>query len=681
LKIKINSLILFLITITLWSQNTIDNLVNQLKKTTEDTEKIEIFIKLGELQALNKPNNSIIYFNQAIQLSKKINDNYFIGKSYKALGNFYYEKSDYALALSNFKLAQIYFEKSNSLVELSGAYNNIGNVYLSQNLHSKSYENFLKALRIAEKESYLKGVSSAYNNIGLIYNERGDKKKAIDFYNKSLQIATQLNDKLGISAVNTNIGNIYTDEKKFHLANEYYLKSLKIDTELEDNYGMIICYNNIGEVYFKQGLYSKATEYYHLGIDLALDTGNKSMLAMLNLNEANLHLTQKDYQKATNFAYESLKYALTTNDLKAQSEVYDVLANISLAKQDYKNAYDFQKTKNSLLDSLANQDKYLKVKELDVLFESEEKSKEFQDLTKSHRENEIKISSQRLIIYGFIFLIVVTIMFSLILLKQNRDKVKLNSLLTLNNLKIEEKNNEIVEQHKNLQAANETKDRFFSIIGHDLKNPLNSIMGFSELLLQRIDKYEPEKIKKYLEIIRDSAQRSNELLENLLNWALTQGKSVEFTPERISLKNKIEEVFGLLKVQAERKNIKLQSNFGTNCEVLADKNMVYTILRNLISNAIKFSNSNSEINVLINPKNDFCEITVKDYGVGISEKDIDLLFDFNSRGQLDKKKNSGSGLGLILCKEFVERCGGTISVKSTLNEGSEFIFTLPTYKA
>lgn len=681
MKNKINSLVLFLFAITLWSQNSVDNLLSQLSNSKNDTDKIDVYIKLGELQSFSNPKSSIVYFNQALQLSKKIDNYYFTAKSYKAIGNFYFDKSDYDKALYNFKLAQIHYEKSGSMVELSGAYNNIGNVYLSQNLYSKAYEFFINALKIAEKSNYLKGVSSAYNNIGLIYEERGDDKKAIDFYNKSLQIATQLNDKQGVSAVNTNIGNIYAEENRFHLATEYYLKSLKIDTELDDKYGMIICYNNIGEVYFKQGLYSKALEYYDLGLELGHETGNKTMLAMLYLNKANLSLSSNDQEKATSLSLESLKYAKSTNELFAQSLVYDLLSKIALAKEEYKNAFEYQNTKNLLTDSLANQDKYLKLRELDILFESEERSQEIKNLSESNRENEIKISNQRLLIYGFIFLIFITVIFSFILLKQNREKIKLNTLLSLNNIKIEEKNKEIVAQHKDLQKVNETKDRFFSIIGHDLKNPLNSIIGFSELLHERIDQYDSEKIKKYLAIIHDTAQRSNELLENLLNWALTQGKSVTYNPEKISLKNKIEQVFGLLKAQAEKKNITLQSNFSMNCVVLADNNMLYTILRNLISNAIKFSNANSEINVLVIPKDEFCEITVQDKGVGISEKDIDLLFDFNSRGQLEKKKHSGSGLGLILCKEFIEKCGGTIYVKSKLNEGSEFIFTLPTFKA
>lgn len=665
----------------MWSQSAVDSLLHQLKEPQNDRAKIEIYLKLGDLKTIENPNSSVVYYNQAIQLSKSINDFYQIAKCYKALGNLYYNKSDYDHALSNYKLTQIYFEKSESPIELSSAINSIGNVYLSQGLYSNAYENFLKALKIAEKSNYLKGVASAYNNIGLIYNERGDDKKAIDFYNKSLQIFSKLDNKRGISSVNTNIGNIYTEEKKFNLANEYYFKSLKIDTETEDKYGMIICYNNIGEVYFKQGLLSKANEYYKLGVELGLETGNKSMLAMLYLNKANLYLAENDFDNAIRASLESLKYAELTNELKAQSNAYDVLSKISLAKHDYKNAYEYQKIKNSLSDSLANNDKYLKIKELDVLFESEERSKEIQNLSNSNRENEIKISNQQMLIYGFIFLMFITIMFSFILLKQNKEKVKLNSLLTLNNIKIEEKNKEIIEKHNDLQIANETKDRFFSIIGHDLKNPLNSIIGFSDLLQQKFDQYDPEKIKKYLEIIRDSAQRSNDLLENLLNWALTQGKSVEYKPEKISLKNKIEEVFGLLNVQAEKKNIKLQSNFSMNCEVMADSNMVYTILRNLISNAIKFSNPNSEINVIVNPVNAFCEVRIQDSGVGISEKDIDLLFDFKRRDKLEKKKNSGSGLGLILCKEFVEKCGGKISVKSKINEGSEFIFTLPSPKA
>lgn len=668
---------MFLTTVTLWSQNVTDSLLLQLKQTTSDTLKINLYIELGNNLSYEKPEKAIIYYNQSIQIAKKHKNPNFIGKSYKAIGSFFYEKSDYEEALSNFKLAQIYFEKASNQRESGRAYMNIGNVYLSQNIDSKAYEYFLKALRIAEKTNYLKGISAAYNNIGLIYKERNDALKAIDYYNKSLKIATQINDKVGISSTLTNIGNVYADEKKFNLAIDYYNKSLKIDTEQQDKFGMVICFNNIGEIYLEQGLYTKAKQYYENGIDLAQEIGNKSMLAMLYLNLSNLNLKELQLEEAYDNAMLSFKYAKLTNEIKAQAQVYELFSEISVAQNNYKKAYEFQKLFKKFNDSVSSSDRLMKIKELDVIFDAENKNKELQNLTDNNRQNEIQITNQKILIYSFIFLIFIVFLFTAILFKQNQDKVKMNALLSLKSVQIEDKNKEILEQHQNLEKLNDTKDKFFSIIGHDLKNPMNSIIGFSELLSDNYNKYDDEKRNKFINIIKESAHRSNELLENLLTWAQSQSNSIEFHPTKISLKKSIEEVFGLLNVQASKNDITLQSNFSVNCNVIADQNMLLTILRNLVANAIKFSNHNSMVSVIVTSHDKFCEITVKDSGDGIPENEIEYLFDLHNKSKITKKSKSGSGLGLILCKDFVEKQGGKIWVNSKLGEGSEFTFTLP----
>ncbi|MCM2302620.1 MAG: HAMP domain-containing histidine kinase, partial [Flavobacteriaceae bacterium] len=361
----------------------------------------------------------------------------------------------------------------------------------------------------------------------------------------------------------------------------------------------------------------------------------------------------------------------------AQAQVYELFSEISVAQNNYKKAYEFQKLFKKFNDSVSSSDRLMKIKELDVIFDAENKNKELQNLTDNNRQNEIQITNQKILIYSFIFLIFIVFLFTAILFKQNQDKVKMNALLSLKSVQIEDKNKEILEQHQNLEKLNDTKDKFFSIIGHDLKNPMNSIIGFSELLSDNYNKYDDEKRNKFINIIKESAHRSNELLENLLTWAQSQSNSIEFHPTKISLKKSIEEVFGLLNVQASKNDITLQSNFSVNCNVIADQNMLLTILRNLVANAIKFSNHNSMVSVIVTPHDKFCEITVKDSGDGIPENEIEYLFDLHNKSKITKKSKSGSGLGLILCKDFVEKQGGKIWVNSKLGEGSEFTFTLP----
>lgn len=229
-----------------------------------------------------------------------------------------------------------------------------------------------------------------------------------------------------------------------------------------------------------------------------------------------------------------------------------------------------------------------------------------------------------------------------------------------------------------LKCLNATKDKFFGIIAHDLKNPFSSLIGTSELLAENAHNYDCEKIKKLSEIMNNSAKYGYDLLENLLEWAKMQISGITFYPEKIDLKEITEKNINNLKAQAENKRIDLQLDINENVQVFADKNMTNTILRNLLNNAIKFTHKDGKITINAKKNGTLVTITVKDTGTGIRKEDLDKLFridtKFFSTGTADER---GTGLGLLLCKEFIEIHGGKIWVESHFGKGSKFKFTLP----
>lgn len=241
----------------------------------------------------------------------------------------------------------------------------------------------------------------------------------------------------------------------------------------------------------------------------------------------------------------------------------------------------------------------------------------------------------------------------------------------------------IQKQNTKLKQLNATKDKFFSIISHDLKNPLFSMEGLFELLIHNFDRYNSEKKKEFIQLISSELQQTIKLLENLLMWSSTQRNTLDFKPGNLKLKKVCDECIELFEQTAKTKNIKLKNNIHNGTEVFGDKNMLLTILRNLITNAIKFTNGGGQVLVKSEIKNynnneKQVEISVVDTGVGISSDVLSQLF------LLDKnlstpgtKKELGTGLGLVLCKELVEKQGGNIWVESAVGEGSSFIFTLP----
>ncbi len=235
--------------------------------------------------------------------------------------------------------------------------------------------------------------------------------------------------------------------------------------------------------------------------------------------------------------------------------------------------------------------------------------------------------------------------------------------------------------HQELKELNTSKDKLFSIIAHDLRSPFNNILGFSELLVKNGDNYDADKNKQYLSIINSSAKNTLDLLDNLLNWAKSQSGRIVYSPQKINLSTAIDEMISNFKTTAKFKHIALNYIKTNEIEIHTDIDLLKTVLRNLISNAIKFTKQDGTITVSVIEQQQHVEISVADNGVGINEENRKKLFKTStynsSRGTANEK---GSGLGLVLCKEFIEKIGGKIWVKSEVGKGSLFKFTLPQVK-
>jgi two-component system sensor histidine kinase/response regulator len=222
------------------------------------------------------------------------------------------------------------------------------------------------------------------------------------------------------------------------------------------------------------------------------------------------------------------------------------------------------------------------------------------------------------------------------------------------------------------------KNQFFSIIAHDLRGPLGSSVTLAALLNEEIDTYSREEIKEITEMLHESNKNSYKLLENLLDWARVQTGMIEYSPKKIVLNNLIEENIELNKHTALNKNIKLWFESAEHIEVNADKNMIDTIVRNLLTNAIKFTGKNGEIKVQLRRRNRMAEIAIMDNGIGIPDNVKEKLFKINRKAtQKGTENETGSGLGLLLCSEFIAKHQGEIFAESDPGKGSVFRFTLP----
>jgi signal transduction histidine kinase len=234
------------------------------------------------------------------------------------------------------------------------------------------------------------------------------------------------------------------------------------------------------------------------------------------------------------------------------------------------------------------------------------------------------------------------------------------------------------KQAAELQKLNLTKDKFFSIIAHDLKSPFNAIMGFSELMLVNYDDLDDEIFIKGLKTMESAASHAYKLVENLLIWSKNQSKGKEFNPEWLDLNEHIHDSIKISEGAILNKELHVSFNPKKECSIFADRNMIDLVIRNLISNAIKFTNKKGKISVKVVVNKEEVSVSVSDNGVGIPENKLKTIFEIDKhKNTLGTENEQGTGLGLILCKDFIENHKGKIWVESTQGKGSKFTFTLP----
>jgi signal transduction histidine kinase len=259
-----------------------------------------------------------------------------------------------------------------------------------------------------------------------------------------------------------------------------------------------------------------------------------------------------------------------------------------------------------------------------------------------------------------------------------RDYNFLEAELTTKNFEVNKQKEELEIQRKELESLNSTKDKFFAIIAHDLKNPFSTVLGLSELLAKEFESFEPDKLKIFIEQIYKYSNNTFNLLENLLQWSMLQTGRMPLRPKLINLNELISESIELLRGTATQKGISIDVTAIDNGFVYVDVSMITTVIRNLLSNAIKFTTQSGEIKIDIVREGSMLKISIHDNGVGISLQDQKRLFNIDSNPTtIGTSMEKGTGLGLILCKDFVERNGGTICVESELEKGSTFSFTIP----
>ncbi|WP_298287328.1 tetratricopeptide repeat-containing sensor histidine kinase [uncultured Lutibacter sp.] len=659
----------------------IKSLKAELYNASVDSTKISIALKIADTYLKQENDSSLFFYNKALETAKNINDQKKIADILFYLGYSYEFFNEHNLAIQNYKEARLlYIELKDSLKEAM-TNNYIGFCYTHLYNESKAIDFYLKSLSIYKKLKNDIGIANNYTDIGNLYYAQENFKVAEGYYNDAFEIYKRIGDKFGEASSYTNLGNTNIDEKNFNKGLEFFKKSIVLYKEIDDLAGIAIAYNNIGDTYIKLKEFKKSKSYFSKALELANEIKDQDLRSLVLLNISDLYNNSGNFKEAIKKANESNKIANEIGNLEYQglnflnlSVAYDGLGN-------FKEALNYYKKYTTSKDSLIKIDGNKKIQLFNALNKLEEKELTINNLAAENEITQLKYDNEKKLIYFLIGAVVIFAFLIILFIYEQESKKKAYNLLEFKNYQISKLNNEMQEQRDVLKQMNITKDKFFSIIAHDLKNPFNSIKGFTELLIENINEYTEEKQLKFLKVVKGSTVKASSLLNNLLIWANSQSGNLKFNPQKIDLKVELANVISFLEIQAFNKDIKIANKIQDNIFLYADDNMLSTILRNLISNAIKFTQSEGRIEIISNTKNGFTKISIKDSGIGISEENLKNLFNIETKkSTLGTSNEQGSGLGLILCKEFVERHGGEIFVESELTLGSTFSFTLPNWE-
>lgn len=534
-----------------------------------------------------------------------------------------------------------------------------------------------EALHYFEAVDNVTIASRILNNIAVNYHSWKDYDLALKYYRKTLQNYERNGDILGKVVVLNNIGEIYKDKGLYETALKYYnqIFDLAKTNEISEFYQAV---GRVGmaETYMKIGKLELARSYAEQSLAVFEQAQMQEGIINANLILAHVNRDEGNLQKAKKLVDVCIEQSVKIGIKDLSQKAYLLNSEILEKQKRYRESLSSYKNYLAISDSLLqeNQSHQLALHraELDI----SEKENEIALLQKNNEIKDLQLVKQRTQSRTLIIAIALLMVVIALSLSYNKARRKANELL-------QEKNTQILEQHEELIRVNQTKDRFLSIIGHDLRNPIGAFKDMIGQLAEFPEMFTEELRNQILDELRDEAESTYFLLDNLLLWAKSQKNNIQFKPEKLKLNLVIKNNMILNARIAERKEIELKSSSKEDILVDADHNMVDLIIRNLLSNAIKFTPAKGNVDLVVELTNDdFYKLSIKDSGVGIAEKNLPRLFDDNDHlSTYGTDNEKGSGLGLILCREFVEMNGGTISVQSAEGKGSTFSFTLKKYQA
>ena len=656
---------------------TISAQTNQLKSLRTKLQKIEkenpqfksskdyinTLNKLASEYRFVKTDSVYSIAKRAYQLS--VNGKFIIGQS-KALiniGGYYSDNGLSTKAIKNFKKAlQLAKEHNESNLEIR-ILNNLASEYSYTGNYELALKNFLVGLDLSEEQDNKLMQSIINENIASLYTSQKEFDQALEFYQKVIQINNEIGDEVVIAETLSNLASVYADKGDYDVAMYNINKSISTFEKTEVLEWLAFAYSVKGEIYLKQEKYKWALYWFDQS-DLLHDKleDDRGKIDLLN-GKATAYFKLGEDEKATSNAMQAFEISSAIKSLEGQRDCSKTLYALSKKNGCFQDALLYHEIYQELTDSIYKDENNRSLSLLKT------KLKHDKDKQLLIAQSEKELAKQRNLIYGSIVILLILLGTSIPLYINQKKLKKLNKDLQVNTKFLK-------KSQSDLNTINRTKDRLFSIIGHDLRGPIGALQGLLKLLAS--GDVPQEEFSKFIPKLRSDVDHILFTLNNLLSWGHAQMNGSVRKPKMVNLNRLVEANVNLLSEMANNKSIKIIDHIPKNCLILADENQVDVVIRNLISNAIKFTPDNGLINLEAFEEGKFWKIKVRDTGIGMDKKTSKKLFKDNASVTTYGTNNEkGTGLGLSLCREMVEKNKGTIWVESEPKKGSAFYFTVP----
>lgn len=648
----------------LWGQGATDPTTfrQQLYNSPNDSSKYLLLAEWYE-QLPRHQTDSIIYWATygANIATKHLNSTWgrtAYRQSQAMIGNTYRRARKFSLAQNTFKQLIAQGKALRDSVLISDGYSDLAYVFFEQEKDDSTIFYDLQALMIRKAIGSPK-IGSSYNNLGYDYKISGQLRKGLFYYQQAINYKRENGMEKSLGNSYMNVGNLYQSLGVWDSSLHYLNMALNHQQASEDSVFMAEALHNIGKTHLEAGNTAKAESYLQQAMAMfkALKRDQHPRVVNSYHELARAYLALQKRQKAAALLEQSNTILLRHDKQISYSMRYQlqIQKELAWANKNYEQARLLSKQREALQDSLHQRTLKQKTYQLLTEYEDALKVERIKALEQQQEIDQLKYDNlvrQRLVLGGVLVLLMVVI---LLLYSINQWRSKVNEELT---------------------TLNNTKDTLFSIIAHDLKNPLSAFRSITQSLSDSIFDISRDDLDYFMKQLSTSAHSLLELLQNLLYWSISQSGKLEFAPQELSLAATTQEVVNLLSGSAVVKQLTVESKIEPAVQIWADAKMTTAILRNLVANAIKFTPNQGKITISSQQLEDKIMIQVQDTGTGIAPELIPTLFALKPNQK--RTSGKGTGLGLILCKELVEHQGGTIWLEQSNHQGSTFCFTLPT---